>query len=98
MDLVLPCESWKRSLDTPLRWSHYTATSTEFVGPDGCNGDTMLLPEHAAIFASFVRLARDRHPEKAGHDRVYPEVPADITGKHWVGTRFTENIRCRADR
>ncbi|MGA7964299.1 MAG: thioesterase domain-containing protein [Gammaproteobacteria bacterium] len=57
VDVMLPCESSKRSLDAPLRWHRHAVTSAEFVGPDGCTGDTMLLPEHAATFASFVKVA-----------------------------------------
>ena len=37
------------------------ASSTVFVGPDDCNGDTMLKPEHAATFAAFVADAQQRH-------------------------------------
>ncbi|MGH8161056.1 MAG: thioesterase domain-containing protein [Gammaproteobacteria bacterium] len=61
VDIMLPCESWKRSWDVPLRWSRHAVTSAEFVGPDGCTGDTMLLSEHSARFASFVKAARERH-------------------------------------
>jgi len=62
VDVMLPCESCKRSVDAPLRWCRHAVASAEFVGPDGCTGDTMLLPEHAATFASFVKIARDaRH-------------------------------------
>jgi thioesterase domain-containing protein len=56
--LMLPCEATKRSLDAPLRWRRHARTSTEFVGPDDCNGDTMLLPAHAATFAAFLVRAR----------------------------------------
>lgn len=62
VDIMLPCESSKRSVDAPLRWRRHACTSAEFVGPDGCTGDTMLLPEHAATFASFVKVVREtRH-------------------------------------
>ncbi|MDN5863893.1 MAG: thioesterase domain-containing protein [Gammaproteobacteria bacterium] len=65
VDLMLPCESSKRSWDAPLRWRRHAATSAEFAGPDGCNGDTMLLPEYAATFAAFVKTARDQSPRRA---------------------------------
>lgn len=77
VDLLLPCESWKRSLEAPLRWRRHATTGTEFVGPDGCTGDTMLLPEYAATFASFLKHAgvqtlSSAHPccdgTRAGHD------------------------------
>jgi thioesterase domain-containing protein len=61
VDLMIPCESWTRSPDDPLRWSTLAASSESFIGPDDCNGDTMLLPAHAATFAAFVTTAQDRH-------------------------------------
>lgn len=54
VDLVIPCDSSKSSWAHPLRWGRHAASSTVFVGPDECDKDTMLLPEHAAIFAAFV--------------------------------------------
>lgn len=64
IDLMLPCASWKHSLDAPLRWGRLASRSAEFVGPDDCNGDTMLLPEHAATFAAFVAAAQDAHSRR----------------------------------
>lgn len=61
IDLMLPSESWKRSSKSPLRWSRLAASSTVLVGPDDCNGDNMLLPEHAATFAAFVAGTQQRH-------------------------------------
>ena len=61
IDFMIPCESWKHSSTHPLRWSRLAPSSTVFVGPDDCNGDTMLLPEHAATFAAFVAEAQQRH-------------------------------------
>jgi thioesterase domain-containing protein len=60
LDLMLPCAAWKSSFDAPLRWQDHVRTSAEFVGPDDCNGDTMLLPEHAATFAAFVEQAQQQ--------------------------------------
>ena len=60
LDLMLPCAAWKSSFDAPLRWQSLVRTSAEFVGPDDCNGDTMLLPEHAATFAAFVKDAQQQ--------------------------------------
>jgi thioesterase domain-containing protein len=65
IDFMIPCEAWKRSSDDPLRWGRLAASSTVFVGPDDCNGDTMLLPEHAATFAAFVADAQQRHAQGA---------------------------------
>jgi hypothetical protein len=61
IDLMLPCEAWKHSSDAPLRWSGFAASTTEFTGSDDCNGDTMLLPEHAPTFAALINAARQRH-------------------------------------
>lgn len=65
IDFMLPCESWKRSADAPLHWGRFASRSAEFVGPDDCDGDTMLLPEHAATFAAFVATAQDAHSRRA---------------------------------
>src|SRR5699024_499508 len=43
LTLMLPSAAASRSLDVPLRWCRYAAGSSEFVGPDDCTGDTMLL-------------------------------------------------------
>lgn len=68
IDLMLPCESWKHSPDAPLRWSKISASCAQFVGPDDCNGDTMLLPEHAATFARLFKHAREQHSRGPHHD------------------------------
>jgi thioesterase domain-containing protein len=60
LDLMLPCAAWKSSFDAPLRWRNHARTSAEFVGPDDCNGDNMLLPEHAARFAAFMKVAQQQ--------------------------------------
>ncbi|HET6546394.1 MAG TPA: thioesterase domain-containing protein [Rhodanobacteraceae bacterium] len=60
VDLMLPCASWRGSSDAPRRWGRLAATSAEYVGPDGCDGDTMLLEEHAHTFAAFVENAQAR--------------------------------------
>lgn len=60
LDLMLPCAAWKSSFDAPLRWQGHVRTSAEFVGPDDCDGDNMLLPEHAATFAAFVKEAQQQ--------------------------------------
>ncbi|MGH8274211.1 MAG: thioesterase domain-containing protein [Gammaproteobacteria bacterium] len=73
VDIMVPCDSCKRSWDAPLRWRRHAATSAEFFGPDGCKGDTMLLPEHAATFASFVKIAGNQRPEEAHYERSAPE-------------------------
>lgn len=56
LSIVLPNKSWKRSPAKPLRWRRHASDSTIFAGPNGrgCINYTMLLPEHATGFASFV--------------------------------------------
>jgi thioesterase domain-containing protein len=66
IDFMIPCASFQRSWADPLRWSRLTASSTVFVGPDDCNGDIMLRPEHAATFAAFVADAQQRHAVNGG--------------------------------
>jgi len=61
IDLMIPCESLKRSLADPLRWRRLAASSTEFVGPEDCDSENMLMPEHAATFAAFVAEAQQHH-------------------------------------
>jgi hypothetical protein len=61
IDFMIPCESSKRSPADPLGWSRLAASRTVYVGPDDCNGDTMLRPQHAATFAAFVAEAQQRH-------------------------------------
>jgi thioesterase domain-containing protein/acyl carrier protein len=61
VDFMIPSEASKRSWVHPLRWSRLAASSTVFVGPDGCDTDNMLLPENAAIFAAFVADAQRRN-------------------------------------
>jgi thioesterase domain-containing protein len=61
IDLMLPCQEWLRTSDTPLQWKRFAASSTQFVGPDDCNGDNMLRPEHAATFAALFEQARENH-------------------------------------
>jgi thioesterase domain-containing protein len=65
LDVVVPCESWTRSWARPLRWGRYADSTTEFIGPDDCTTDTMLLPEHAATISAFVVEAQRRHASES---------------------------------
>jgi thioesterase domain-containing protein len=58
VDLMLPCESWTHSPDVPLRWARLAKSSTKFLGPEGCSGDTMLLPDYAPTFAAMVEAVQ----------------------------------------
>lgn len=59
VDLMLPAESWRHLAYSMPRWGDYAASSALFCGPDDCTSDTMLLEEHAPVFAALVaRSAR----------------------------------------
>lgn len=64
IDIMVPCESWKRSWAHPLRWRNYGRDTTVYVGPADCTSDSMLLPAHAAQFAAFVTAAQQRHSRR----------------------------------
>ncbi len=57
--LFLPSQQWVRSAerigDAPLRWRSVAQYAEEFVGPDDCNGDNMLLEPYAPTFAELFR-------------------------------------------
>jgi hypothetical protein len=42
------------------RWSTLSPDHEEFVGPDDCEGDYMLLEPSVGAFAEMFRRARDR--------------------------------------
>jgi thioesterase domain-containing protein len=60
VDFVIPSRSFSRSWARPLRWSRLATSTCEFVGPDGCSNDMMLLPEHVAPFSAFAAEAQRR--------------------------------------
>ena len=51
-----------RAAITP--WTAFAAESVEYCGPDGCEGDAMLLEPHAPAIAVLLRAAL-RHPERS---------------------------------
>jgi len=66
--LFLPSQQWVRSAerigDAPLRWRSVAQHAEEYVGPDGCDGDNMLLDPHAAAFAELFRQCRARDGDR----------------------------------
>lgn len=58
--LFLPSRVWGRSGAVALGWRTVAPRLEEFVGPAGCDGDTMLR-EYAARFAELFRRCRDGH-------------------------------------
>jgi thioesterase domain-containing protein len=58
--VFLPSKAWQDPAQTPLRWPASAARSfVEYCGPDGCDGDIMLLDPHAAVTADLFRRCRD---------------------------------------
>lgn len=54
--VFLPNAEWRRPGNRLLRWPGAMArASEEYVGPDGCDGYSMLLEPHAAVFAAMFR-------------------------------------------
>ena len=67
--LFLPSREWLRS-DNPnavLRWRTVAKDTEEYCGPDGCEGDVMLLEPHARTIAELFRCCRERIRESEGH-------------------------------
>ncbi|HVH67068.1 MAG TPA: thioesterase domain-containing protein [Gemmatimonadales bacterium] len=58
--LFLPCRGWLRLGEAGLGWRSVAQATTEYFGPDNCDGDNMLR-EHAARFAELFRRCRDAH-------------------------------------
>jgi thioesterase domain-containing protein len=55
--LFVPCESWARTLNEPLRWRSVAGCTEEYFGPDGCSTNNMLLESYAPAFADLFRSA-----------------------------------------
>jgi len=51
--LLVPSRKWVRSGMNPLGWRAVIQNRQEYFGPDECDSDNMLLPEHAATFAEL---------------------------------------------
>jgi thioesterase domain-containing protein len=63
--LFLPSRRLIHTPDVPLRWRTVAAGTSEYIGPDECNGDLMLRDPFADIFAAFFRECRDGMRKKA---------------------------------
>jgi hypothetical protein len=55
-DCVLPAEATQR-------WRTVARNLEEYCGPDGCEGDVMLLEPHVSAIAGVIRLCRDRNTQ-----------------------------------
>jgi thioesterase domain-containing protein len=71
VSLFLPSKEWVRSKewvhsgDEPLRWRSVAQSSEEYFGPDGCNGNNMLLEPHAPAFAELFKQSREKHDPRS---------------------------------
>jgi thioesterase domain-containing protein len=63
--LFLPSRKLIHTPDVPLRWRTVAESTSEYIGPDECNGDLMLRDPYADIFAAFFRECRDGMRKKA---------------------------------
>ena len=57
VDIFLPNEAWRRSGDRPDEWKLVAGHVVEHIGPDECNGDTMLLEPHVGALAALLNLS-----------------------------------------
>ena len=54
VDLFLPSEAWRRSGDRPDDWKGVAREVVEHVGPDGTDGDNMLLEPRVRSLATLL--------------------------------------------
>lgn len=57
--VFLPSRSFRTPGNAMRRWRTLSPASEEFVGPDDCEGDFMLLEPNVGMFAELFRRARD---------------------------------------
>jgi len=58
LSLFLPNKKWLRPRSPMLRWRRVARETDKYVGPDGCDGDHMLLEPHVPVFAALFRSCR----------------------------------------
>jgi len=59
LSLFLPNKGWLRPGSPMLRWTRVARETERYVGPDGCDGDAMLLEAHVPVIADLFRSCRD---------------------------------------
>ncbi len=57
LSLFLPNKRWLRPGSPMLRWKRVARETEKHVGPDGCDGDHMLLESHVRVFADLFRAS-----------------------------------------
>jgi thioesterase domain-containing protein len=55
LSLFIPNKGWLRPGSPMLRWKRVARETEQFVGPDGCHGDHMLLEPHVPVIADLFR-------------------------------------------
>ena len=61
ISLFLPNRRWLRSSTAVRRWKPVARDVEEYVGPDGCDGEEMLLEPHAGAIADLFRRCLEQH-------------------------------------
>ena len=64
IDMFLPNEAWRHSGDRPDDWRPVSGMVVEHIGPDECDGDTMLLEPYVQALADMLNPSLDE--EKGG--------------------------------
>src|SRR5258705_8633123 len=61
VSLFLPSREWLRpgNRNAALRWRAVARDTEEYCGPDGCEGDVMLLEPHVSVVAELFRRCCD---------------------------------------
>ena len=75
VSLFLPIKDWAPA--APSLWQAVAERTDEYVGPDGCDADTMLLEPHATGLAELFRRCRDA-PERG--DSILVRVSGPTAG------------------
>jgi hypothetical protein len=64
--LFIPSKEWLRPSSALLRWRWLARETENYVGPDGCHRDNMLLEPHVPAVAALFRSCRDRSKMEEG--------------------------------
>ena len=59
LSLFIPNRGWVRPRSPMLRWQQVAPGTEQYVGPDGCHGDEMLLEPHVTVITELFRRCRD---------------------------------------
>ena len=62
IDAFLPSEAWRHSGERPDEWKQVASQVVEHVGPDGADGDNMLLEPYVEAFAALLNRALRDNP------------------------------------